>query len=310
MGVYMNYRGTIRDIFKNKYLYILIAPGFILFYVLFCYMPMYGVQIAFKEFEPMKGFWGSSWIGLYNFENLFIDNGFWVAFINTIVISFTKIIFTFPIPIILALILNDLKNRKFKKVLQTVYTFPHFLSWVIISGIIFNMLGSDGAVNTLLSTLHINKVNFLGNPDFFRPLLYLSEIWKESGWGSIIYLAAMVSINPEMYEAADIDGAGRFRKMISITIPEIKPTIILLLILAIGNTMNSNFDQVFNLYNPVVYGVGDILDTYIFRVTFGMDAAGDLGFSTAIGLFKSIVNLLLLVSANKLAEKTTGSGLF
>lgn len=295
------------SILHYKYIYLLILPGLV-FYAIFMYGPMYGIQLAFKEYIVSKGIWGSPFIGFDNFKYIIYDSDFWYAFRNTIIISICKLIFVFPAPIIIALALNELVDGTYKRILQTVFTFPHFLSWIVVSGIILNIFGANGAINNLLDMMGLEKQAFLASPQLFRPLLYFTDIWKESGWSCIIYLAAITSINPEIYEAAIVDGVNRWQKMRFITLPGIHSTIVILFILSIGNLMNAGFDQVFNLYNPVVYDVGDIIDTYIYRITF--QNSNDLGFSTAVGLFKSIINLVLLLSANKLAKKSTGSGIF
>uniref|UniRef100_UPI000584C1CA ABC transporter permease n=1 Tax=Caldicellulosiruptor sp. F32 TaxID=1214564 RepID=UPI000584C1CA len=225
---------------------------------IFCYIPMYGVTLAFKEYDYAKGILHSPWVGLRNFEFILMEPEFWQAFRNTIIISFGKLITGFPAPIILAILLNELREGRYKKSLQTIYTFPHFLSWVIVAGIIKNLFSSDGAINNALVALGFQKYSFLADARLFRPLLYISEIWKESGWSSIIYLAAISGIDPELYEAAYIDGANRWQRIRYITWPGIKPTAVLLFVLAVGNCMNAGFDQIFNLYNPLVYETGDI----------------------------------------------------
>ena len=288
-----------RNIKKNRFIYLLLAPG-LLWYLIFSYGPMYGIQLAFKEFMYNKGIWGSPFIGLRNFEYILRDDMFWRAFRNTLTISFGSILFTFFIPIVLAILINELSDGKFKKILQTVYTLPHFFSWIIISGIVMNLLNYNGAVNNLLAFAGMEKIGFMGTPELFRPLLYGTSIWKEAGWGSIIYLAAISSIDPTLYEAAVVDGANRLHRILHITWPGIQSTVIILLILNVGSVMNAGFDQIFNLYNPAVYETGDIIDTYIYRVTF--QSISDFGFSTAVGLFKSVINLALLLSANRFAR--------
>jgi len=269
---------------------------------------MYGIVLAFKEYHASKGILGSPFIGFKNFEYILKDFEFWQAFKNTLIISFGRIAFQFPVPIILALLINELKEGKYKKFLQTTYTFPHFLSWVIISGIVINILGSDGAINNLLSVLGLEKMLFLAQKKLFRPLLYFTANWKGAGWSSIIYLASISSINPELYEAAKIDGANRFQRMYHITWPGIKSTVVILLILSVGGIMNAGFDQVFNLYNGAVLSVSDIIDTYIYRITF--QTGSDFGFSTAVGLFKSVINFLLLVSCDRIVKLMGEEGIF
>lgn len=295
-----------KQIIKNKYIYLILLPG-VMYYIIFSYVPMYGIQLAFKDFMINKGILGSPFVGLDKFKYVLADDLFWRAFKNTLIISFGKLIFVFPVPILLAILINEVSDGRFKKFMQTVFTFPHFLSWVIVSGIVLNIFNSTGAINNLISTLGFEKQNFLVNLFLFRPLLFITEAWKETGWSSIIYLAAITTINPEIYEAAVLDGANRFQKIFHITWPGIKSTVVILLILTIGSTMTSGFDQIFNLYNPVVYAVSDIIDTYIYRVTF--QGSTDFGFSTAMGLFKSVINFALLLSANKIAKKLGNEGL-
>jgi putative aldouronate transport system permease protein len=295
---------------EYKYLYLLVFP-LLVYYILFEYVPLYGLLLAFKEFNFSKGIWGSEWIGLANFREIFMLNDFWTAFRNTIVIAFGRLFIEFPVPIVVALLLNEVRRAKLKKFYQVVYTFPHFLSWIIVSGILVNFLGSFGVLNQLLEMLGMEKVNLLVNPEYFRGLLYGSSLWKDMGWGTIIYLAAIAGINPSLYEAASIDGANRFRQMLHITWPSLKSTIVILLILQIGHTMSSGgggFDQIFNLYNAAVYEKADILDTYVYRRTFSV---GDsYGTSTAVGLFKSVINFALLVAANRLAKRMGQDGLY
>lgn len=297
----------LKEVFRSRHLYLLLVPA-VVWYLVFAYGPMYGIQLAFKEFMYNKGIWRSPFTGWTNFRYILQDDLFWRAFRNTVGISLGSIAFTFFVPILLALLLNELADGKFKKILQTVYTLPHFFSWIIISGIVMNLLNNNGAVNNLLYALGLERIPFLGKPELFRPLLYTSSIWKEAGWGSIIYLAAISSIDPTLYEAAIVDGANRYHRMRHITWPGIQSTVVILLILSVGGIMNAGFDQVFNLYNPAVYERGDIIDTYIYRVTF--QSISDFGFSTAVGLFKSVINFVLLIGANRLARVFDGSRIF
>jgi len=240
------------SIFANKYTYMLIFPALV-FYAIFSYYPMYGIVMAFKDFKVNLGILRSPWIGFENFEWLIKDKFFWEAFRNTVIISISRIIIQFPGPIILALMLNEMFLKKTKKIYQTIYTFPNFLSWVIVAGIVKNFLAIGGPLNGLLAMVGVEEpINFLIIPEIFRPILYATDIWKGVGWGSIIYLAAMSSINPELYEAAIIDGANRFRRIYHITLPGIREVAVLLLLFAVAGVMNAGFDQIFNLYNPVV----------------------------------------------------------
>jgi putative aldouronate transport system permease protein len=291
-------------------MYILVLP-LLVYYALFEYVPMYGLMLAFKEFNFAKGIWGSPWVGFANFEEIFRLNDFWIAFRNTIIIALGRLVFEFPVPIVVALLLNEVRRTGLKKMYQVVYTFPHFLSWVIVSGIMVNFLGTFGVLNQLLELVGLPKTNLLVDPETFRGLLYGSSLWKDMGWGTIIYLATIAGINPSLYEAAEMDGANRFQQMLHITWPSLRGTVVILFILQIGHTMSSGgggFDQIFNLYNPAVYEKADILDTYVYRRTFSV---GDsYGTSTAVGLFKSVINFVLLVGANRLAKRLGQEGLY
>ncbi|PYI57107.1 protein lplB [Paenibacillus flagellatus] len=295
---------------EYKYMYVLVFP-LLVYYVLFEYVPLYGLMLAFKEFNFAKGIWGSDWVGLANFKEIFLLDDFWIAFRNTIVIAVGRLVFEFPVPIVVALLLNEVRRMGLKKFYQVVYTFPHFLSWVIVSGILVNFLGTFGVLNQLLDLLGFEKVALLVSPEHFRGLIYGSSLWKDMGWGTIIYLAAIAGINPALYEAAGIDGANRLQQMIHITWPSLKSTVVILLILKIGHTMSSGgggFDQIFNLYNPAVYEKADILDTYVYRRTFAV--GNSYGTSTAVGLFKSVVNFVLLAAANRAAKRLGQDGLY
>lgn len=284
-----------KEIAKHKYLYVLVVPT-ILFYLIFTYIPIYGIVLAFKEFDYSKGILGSPWIGLQNFADVFASPGFSVAFRNTILISFGRLLIEFPVPIILALLLNEISKGRLTRVIQTVFTFPHFISWVVISGIVVGVFSSEGLYNQILSVFGLENQSVLTSGPGFMVVLFLSNIWKEAGWSAILYLAAIAGINPELYEAAAVDGANRLQQMKAITWPVVKSTAAILLILAVGNIMNGGFDQIFNMYNPAVYNYTDILDTLVYRSAF-QDATG-FGFSTTVGLLKSIINCALLFAAN------------
>ena len=249
-----------RNIKNAKYIYILILPA-IAFYIIFNYIPMYGIRIAFQDFYPRLGVSGSPSVGWANFEYIFGQEEFWRAFRNTVVLSFCRIALNFAFSIGTALMINEIRMSRFKKVVQTIYTFPHFLSWVIIAGFVNNLFMNTGAINNLIALLGGERIDFLRNGGFFFGLLLFLDIWKEAGWGSIVYLATIAGIDSELYDAAEIDGANRFRQMWSVTLPGVRSTAVLLLILSTGSILNSGFDQVFNLYNPLVYNVADILDT-------------------------------------------------
>ena len=297
----------VRLIWQNRQTYIMLLPGLV-FYVLFCYVPMSGLQLAFKQYNAKLGIWGSKWVGGLNYSFVFRDTAFWRALWNTVTISLQRLLFQFPVPIILALLINELNQRRYKRVLQTVFTFPHFLSWVIISGIMFNMLEAKGLINNVLEVLGYEQQNFLGSQLLIRPILFITENWKSAGWSAIIYLAAISGIDMEQYESAIIDGSTRFQRMIYITIPGIRETIIVLFILAVGGIMNAGFDQIFNLGNVAVQGKIDILDWYIYRITFQGNT--DFGFSTAISLMKAVINFTFLLAANQISRLITKTGLF
>ena len=296
-----------KRILLNWQVYLLLLPGLI-WYTIFCYIPIGGLSLAFKDYKANLGIWGSPWVGLANYDFVMRDPDFFQALGNTIVISLSRLIFQFPVPIILALLINEIRSTRYRKVLQTVFTFPHFLSWVIIASIMLNLLGNSGTVNSMLKVFGMEPVNFLGDESLFRPLLYISENWKSAGWSAIIYMAAIAGIDTEQYEAATIDGAGRLQKMLYITLPSIKATIVVMFILAVGGIMNAGFDQIFNLSNAAVRDVSDILDTYIYRITF--QSSADFSFSTAIALFKSIINFIFLISCDRISKLVGETGLF
>ena len=295
-----------KRILQNKWVYLFLLPG-IAYLILFSYVPMYGLTLAFKDFKISAGIFGSPWSDpLYeHFAKMFDQSDFWRAFFNTFRMGFWYILTGFTMPIILAMLLNELNANRYKKVLQTVYTFPNFLSWVIIGGLMTTLFASDGFVNMIIRMCGGETYNFLTDTNLIRPLLYASNVWKGAGWSAIMYLAAMSGISPELYEAAEVDGANRFHKMLYITWPGIKPTAVILLILAFGGIMNNGFDQILNMVNPVVQDAAENIDTYIYRKTF--QDKPDYGFSTAMGLSKSVINFVFLLAANKIA-KLLGEG--
>lgn len=296
-----------RRIWKNRYVYLMLVPC-ILYFAIFDYGPMYGLILSFKKYSAKLGIWGSPWVGLTNFERIFITNTAKQAIINTLEISFARMLFQFPVPILLAILIDEMPSGKCKKIYQTVYTFPHFLSWVVVGTIMTNLFSNGGAINLLLGKTGIEPVPFLSSKTLARPMLYITANWKGMGWSSIIYLAAITSIDPTLYEAAYIDGAGRWKRIWYITIPSIANTIVVMLILDLGGLMNAGFEQIYNLSNSVIKESVDIIDTYIHDITF--NATPNYGFSTAVGLFKSVINFALLLSANAVAKKIRGSGLF
>lgn len=280
----------------------LIAMGLpaLVFYIIFNYIPMYGVLMAFQDYYPKLGIWGSTWVGFENFKFIFNDPYFWTVLLNTIKIGTIKIVLSFVGAVTTALLLNELRMRKVKKVIQIIVTFPHFLSWVIIAGFVSSLFTTSGSINDLIYVLGGERIRFMGDGNFFLGLLFGSDIWKEAGWGSIVYLATMAGIPQDQYEAADIDGATRMQKIWHVTLPGIKATAILLLIMSVGGILSAGFDQIFNLYNPLVFEQADILDTYIYRQTFS--AYLNPGIGTAIGLFKSVVSFILVIATDRIAK--------
>lgn len=287
---------------KYKYYYVLLLPG-IIYFIVFKYLPMYGITIAFKNFQLSKGVLNSPWVGTKWFSILLSNPDFWVAFKNTIIISFYKIFFCFPAPIILSLLLNEVRNRYFKKSVQTILYLPYFITWVMMSGILFSMFSPESGVLSLFGI----KTSPITQPENFRELLVWSEMWKGSGWGTIIYLAAIAGINSELYEAALMDGASRFQRIWYVTLPCIKSTIVVMLILRTGNILFAGFDQIYNLYNPTVYNVSDILDTYVYRNGLAM---GRYSLATAAGLFQSAAGIIMLWLTTWLSHRMGEDGLW
>ncbi len=298
-----------KQIRSDKLLYLLLLPV-IAWYLIFAYLPMGGLSLAFKNFRYDMGLWASPWIGFEHFSKMFEDKDFWNALKNTLVFAAGKICILFPMPVILAVLLNEMRANKTKKFFQTVFTFPHFITWVVLAGILINMFGSNGMVNASLSALGFQKISPLSDSSMFRPFIWLSALWKEIGWDSIIYLAAFAGIDPGLYEAASIDGANRFQKMIHISWPGICGTVAIMFILAVGSLMTNgaSFDQVFNLYSEPVYNVADTLDTFVYRSSFSIGT--NFGYTTAVGFLKSVINVILITVTNRIVTKTGESGLF
>ncbi|MCR8631590.1 ABC transporter permease [Paenibacillus radicis (ex Xue et al. 2023)] len=290
-----------RKFYEYKTLYWMMLPG-ILYFIIFHYIPMYGVVLAFKNFFILKGIMASPWVGLDHFRKAFADPYFFNVLKNTLIISFYKLLFGFPIPIVFALLLSEVTHMRFKKLVQTVSYLPHFISWVVLSGIFISLFSMEGPLNLLMSLLGMEPAVYMADRRYFRIILIVTDIFQSFGWGSIIYFAAIAGIDPQLYEAAIIDGAGRFKRILHITIPMLIPVISILLILKMAHILDAGFDQVFNMYNPMVYEVSDIIDTYVYRK--GLVEA-NYSYSTAVGLFKSVIALILIVIVNK-AVKTMG----
>ena len=294
-------------IVASKEKYILILPG-IVWYVIFAYIPIFGLSLAFKKYVAKQGLFGSPWIGMYNFNKVFADPAFFASIVTTIRINAGRLLFVFPVPILFALMINEVRLGRAKKILQSIYTFPNFLSWVIVASIMISILGQRGLVNSLLGALFGAKpVPFLGKPSYFQPMVYLTDIWKTAGWSAIIYMASISGIDQEQYEAAEIDGASRIQRIVYITLPSIRSTIMVMFILAVGRLMSDGFDQIFNLSNSATIKGAETLDMYIYRITF--KGRVDFAFSSAVALFRSTINMLLLIAADRVSKAVGGSGL-
>ncbi len=306
------YRNTglghfLRNAASNKLLYLMILPGFI-YFVIFKYFPMGGLIISFQDYQPYLGIKDSPWVGFKHFVRLFTEPTFAMLLSNTLILFALELVIFFPIPIILALMMNEVRHRLFRNSIQTIVYIPHFMSWVIIVSITYVFLSVDGGVvNEIIAALGGSKISFLTSPEWLRPMYILQIIWKEAGWSTIIYLAAITVVDTQLYEAAEMDGASRLRKMWHVTLPAIRPVIITLLILKIGNTLELGFEHMYLLLNSLNREVGEIFDTYIF--TAGLKN-GQLSFSTTVGLFKGLVGLVLVMFANRLAKKLGEDGVY
>lgn len=286
--------------------YLMVLPGLI-YFIVFKFIPMLGSVIAFQDYNIIGGIFESTWVGLKHFKALFQYPDFKRILTNTIVLGFFKTILIFPIPVILSLMLNEIDNLRLKKGVQTAIYIPYFISWVIVGGLIFDIFGTGGLFNNIREALGMEPILAMQKESWFRPIYIISSIWKEAGWGTVVYLAAISGIDPSLYESATMDGASRFQRMRHITFPLLVPTIVTIFLLNIGNFLELGFDQVFNLQTPMTYSVSDIFDTYVFRV--GIQQA-QYSFTTAVGLFQSVVGLILVLVFNKLSQKTSEGGLW
>ena len=307
-GSFGNKKGKLlHRIWRARYIYLLLLPGLV-YYIVFKYIPLSGIVMAFENYKARLGLWRSPWVGLDNFRRLFITtravNSIW----NTLRISLFHMLINMPVPFMLALLLNELRMTKVKKLYQTIFTFPHFFSWIIISSLVINLLSTNGALNGVIKALGGKPMSFLASKSLARPLLYITSCWKEMGWDTIVYLAVISGIDPALYEAAVIDGATRTQRIRHVTIPAMKELLIVMIILHIGKLMNSGFDQIYNLRNDVTKLAVDTIDTYVYDITFGDKP--NYSFSTAVSLFKSLVNIALLLISNKLSKAIAGQGVF
>lgn len=284
----------------------MLTPG-IIFLIIFSIIPLFGLTIAFQDYVPAKGFTGSKWVGLDNFEFMFLIPDSAKIFVNTLVIAVAKIIAGIIVPVTFALFLNEVKNNVTKKLVQTIVIVPNFLSWVILGNIFISMFALDGIVNQTIGIFGVEPVMFMASNTWYRPLMVATETWKGFGYGAIIYLSALTSIDPSLYEAAAIDGASKWKQITKITLPMLVPIIILMTTLSLGNVLNAGFDQIFNTYNPLVYETGDIIDTYVYRMGL-IDMQYSL--STAVGLMKSVISFLLMIVSYYLAKRFSGYRIF
>ncbi|MDF2922427.1 MAG: binding-protein-dependent transport system inner rane component [Paenibacillaceae bacterium] len=295
------------DLIRDRWLYLMLFPG-VVYFLLFKYGPMYGLIIAFQNYQPASGFTGSEFVGFKHFIRLFTEPTFVMLFKNTLILAVYNILFFFPAPIVLALLLNEIRHKYFKNIIQTLVYIPHFISWPVVVGLCYVLFTTEGGiVNEIIKQLGGQETNLLMSAGAFRPMIIIQQIWKEIGWGTIIFLAALAGVNVELYESAVIDGASRFKQTVHITLPAIKSTIIILLILRMGSFMDSGFEQIFLMLNPLNRQVGEVFDTYVYSVGL---AGGQFSYSTAVGLFKSGVSLILVMLTNWLARVFGEEGVY
>ena len=291
---------------EEKALHLMILPGMIIL-AIFVFAPLVGSMMAFENYVPAKGLLGSKWVGLENFKFIFSLPDSRQVFLNTLIIAFAKLVLNIIVPVTFAVLLNEIRAKFFKKTFQTIVYLPHFLSWVVLATVITNMFSLEGPFNAVIQAVGGSPIQFLADNHWFRKVIVGTDVWKEFGYNSVVYLAALTSIDPGLYEAASIDGGNRWKQTIHITLPALMPTMVLMTALNLGNILNAGFDQIFNLYNPIVYETADIIDTYVYRI--GM-VERQYSIGAAVGLLKSVISFILILSANKCAKKATGSGIF
>ena len=293
---------TMRTVVAMKAYYLMFLPV-LLYFVIFHYLPMYGITLAFKEFRINLGILGSPWVGFENFKTIMSGPDIGRVLYNTVVISFLKVVVAFPIPIIFALLINELRHKRFKVTIQTISYLPYFMSWVILGSFVIEILSpSRGVINYIITLFGGETIYFMSKPEYFKMIAFVSYVWQSVGWNSVVYLAAIAGIDSEQYESAHVDGANRYQLARYITLPSLKPTILVLFILGLGGILNAGFDQVLNLYNPAIISKSDILDTYIYRM--GIESF-QYSISTAVSVFKNVVGLIMVLSANMVVKKMT-----
>lgn len=295
-----------RRLWKELPFHLMLLPAVILV-ILFKYIPLAGLSIAFQDYSALYGIFDQEWCGWENFSYIFSLSTFPRVIYNTLFIAIMKIAAGIIVPVTVALLLNEVRHTAYKRTVQTIVYLPHFISWVALAGIFLDVLGMDGIVNNLLSAMGMNKIYFLGDANIFPFTMVLTDVWKTFGWNTIVYLAAITGISPELYEAAALDGAGRFKQIIHVAIPSILPIVLLMTVLSIGNVLRAGFDQIFNLYSPLVYSTGDIIDTFVYRMGI---LSAQFGPATAVGLFQSVVSCILIVTGYWVAERFAGYQVF
>ncbi|WP_242061789.1 ABC transporter permease [Cytobacillus firmus] len=299
-------RIKLKKILSNYQLYLFLLPALI-YFIVFHYVPMYGVLIAFKDFVATKGIMGSPWVGFKHFERFFDSYQFWTLIKNTLGLSITQLIVGFPLPIFLALMLNQIRSERYKRFVQTVVYAPHFISVVVLAGMIYVFFSNNGLINNIILIFGGDPISFMAKPEWFKPLYIASGVWQETGWAAIIYLAALAGVSPELHEAAVMDGANKWQRIFHVDIPAIMPTAVILLILSVGNIMNIGFEKAYLLQTPMNQPAAEIIPTYVYKM--GLQQA-QYSFAAAVGLFNSVINLILLIAVNKFAKKLSGTGLW
>ncbi|TDF92747.1 ABC transporter permease [Paenibacillus piri] len=299
--------GLWQQIVKYRYIYLLTLPG-LLYFIVFKFGPMWGLLLSFQNYNPFQGFWGSEWVGFKHFHELFTSNNFYIMARNTFLINIFGLVFSFPLPILLALMLNEIRHEWFKRINQTIIYLPHFLSWVVVASMTFFVLSTDvGIINKIIIGFGFKPISFLSNPDYFWGLITVQSIWKDAGWGTIIFLAAMAGIDPQRYEAAVVDGATRMKQIWHITLPAIRPTIIILLILRLGHIADVGFEQLLLMQNPIVLPVAEVFDTYAFSQGI---VRGQISVGVTVGMFKGAVGLILVMGSNYIIKKLGHEGIY
>ncbi len=295
-----------KKILSNYQLYLFLLPALI-YFIVFHYLPMYGILIAFKDFVATKGIMGSPWVGFKHFERFFDSFQFWTLIKNTLGLSVVQLIVGFPLPIFLALMLNQIRSEKYKRFVQTVVYAPHFISVVVLAGMIFVFFSNNGLINNIILLFGGDPISFMAKPEWFKPLYIASGVWQETGWAAIIYLAALAGVSPELHEAAVMDGANKWQRILHVDIPAIMPTAVILLILSVGGIMNIGFEKAYLLQTPMNQPSAEIIPTYVYKM--GLQQA-QYSFAAAVGLFNAVINLILLIAVNKFAKKLSGTGLW